>query len=86
MILIAWRASDWLGLAAAPAFAAMAAMAAIQNGPAELLCSAAHGSSLLGGMAPMYAMMSLFHSPPWLRLMAGRRGINPHCAAPARGN
>jgi hypothetical protein len=86
MIPTVRRASDWLGLAAAPAFAAMAALTAMQNGPAELLCSAAHGSSPLAGMAPMYALMSLFHSTPWLGLMAGRRAGNAHCAAPAGGN
>jgi hypothetical protein len=27
---------------------------------------------MLGGMVPMYALMSAFHSPPWLRLIFGR--------------
>jgi hypothetical protein len=26
----------------------------------------------LGGMAPMYLLMSVFHATPWLRLIAGR--------------
>jgi hypothetical protein len=69
---IARRASHWLVLAAAPAFAAMAALTAMQNGPAEVLCSAAHTTSPLGGMTPMYALMSLIHSAPWLRLVASR--------------
>ena len=64
-------AAEWLGLAAAPTFAAMALMTAAFGGGAEPLCSA-HGS-LMGGMAPMYLMMSAFHAGPWLRLIAGRR-------------
>jgi hypothetical protein len=41
-------AADWLGLAAAPAFAAMALMTACLGGGGEPLCSA-HGS-LMSGM------------------------------------
>jgi hypothetical protein len=71
---IAVRASNWLGLAAAPAFAAMALLTAAKGGgPAEILCSAAHSSSPLSGMAPMYLLMSFFHLAPWLSLVAGRR-------------
>ena len=70
---IAGRASDWLGLAAAPAFAAMALLTAAQGEQADMLCSAAHGSSPLSGMVPMYVLMSVFHSAPWLRLIASRR-------------
>ncbi len=69
---IARVAADWLGLAAAPAFAVMALMTACLGGGAEPLCSAQHGS-LLSGMVPMYLMMSAFHSGPWLRLISGRR-------------
>jgi hypothetical protein len=28
---------------------------------------------LLGGMAPMYLLMSAFHSTPWLTLISRRR-------------
>jgi hypothetical protein len=28
----------------------------------------------MNGMVPMYLMMGAFHSPPWLRLLPGRRG------------
>ncbi|HZD45381.1 MAG TPA: hypothetical protein VE109_04820 [Acidobacteriaceae bacterium] len=69
---VARVAAEWLGLAAAPTFAAMALMTAALGGGAEPLCSA-HGS-LMSGMAPMYLMMSAFHAGPWLRLVAGRRG------------
>ena len=68
---IARAAAEWLGLAAAPTFAAMAAMTVVFGGP-EPLCSA-HGS-LMSGMIPMYLLMSAFHAGPWLRLMAGRIG------------
>ncbi len=64
-------AADWLGLAAAPAFAMMALMTAAFSGGMEPLCSA-HGS-LMTGMTPMYVLMSAVHSAPWLRLIAGWR-------------
>lgn len=68
-----WReagADRWLALAAAPTFAAMALLSAMSGGGAlEDFCSAA-GASPLGGMIPMYLLMSAFHSAPWLRLIA----------------
>lgn len=64
-------AAEGLSLAAAPTFATMALMTAVLGGSAEPLCSA-HGS-FMGGMAPMYLMMSAFHAGPWLRLVAGWR-------------
>jgi hypothetical protein len=67
---IARVAADGLGLAAVPAFAAMALMTAALGGGAEPLCSA-HGS-LMSGMVPMYLLMSAFHVGPWLRLMTSR--------------
>ena len=60
--------ADWLHLAATPAFAAMALLTAFSGG--DMLCGAA---SPLGGMMPMYLLMSAFHLPPWLRLMAHHR-------------
>jgi hypothetical protein len=69
---IARVAADWLGLAAAPAFATMALMTVCLGGGAEPLCSAQHGS-LWSGMVPMYLLMGAFHSAPWLRLIS-RRG------------
>ena len=62
----------WLGLAATPTFAVMAALTAVLGGPADMLCGG-HGLSL-GGMVPMYLLMSAFHSAAWLRLLSGRRG------------
>ena len=64
----------WLGLAATPTFAIMALLTAILGGgQAEMLCSAGHGLTL-GGMVPMYLLMSAFHSAAWLRLISERRG------------
>jgi len=62
----------WLGLAATPTFAVMAILtAAFSGGPQDMLCTAGHGLSL-GGMVPMYLLMSAFHSAAWLRLLSGR--------------
>jgi hypothetical protein len=48
----------------------MALLTAIPGGGApDVFCSAA-GASPLGGMIPMYLLMSAFHSAPWLRLIA----------------
>ena len=60
-----------LSLAAAPTFAIMALLSAAV-GSGEALCSAA-GASPLGGMVPMYLLMSAFHSAPWLKLISRRR-------------
>jgi hypothetical protein len=67
------RATRWLGLAAAPAFAIMALLTGVLGGgPQDVLCSAAHASPL-SGMVPMYLLMSAFHTAPWLKLVASRR-------------
>jgi hypothetical protein len=63
-------ADRWLSLAAAPSFAIMALLSATTGGGEfDALCSAA-GAPWLGGMIPMYLLMSAFHSAPWLRLIA----------------
>lgn len=67
------RLARWLALAATPTFAIMAVLTAVIGGPADMLCAAGHGS-LLGGMVPMYLLMSAFHSSAWLRLISERRG------------
>ncbi|WP_245481205.1 hypothetical protein [Bradyrhizobium sp. LVM 105] len=78
-VVAARHLARWLSLAATPTFAIMAVLTAMAGGgPADMLCAAGQGS-LLGGMVPMYLLMSAFHSAAWLRLMAGRRtaaGVN----------
>ena len=66
-------AVHWLGLAAAPTFAIMALLTAVSSGDhPEGLCMAGRHASALGGMVPMYVLMSAFHSVPWLRLVSSR--------------
>jgi hypothetical protein len=67
-------AADWLGLAAAPSFAIMALLTGVPGGgKMAMICGAAQEPSFLGGMVPMYLLMSAFHSAPWLKLIANRR-------------
>ena len=74
-------AADCLALAAAPVFAIMALLTGFSGGGAmDALCSFAHDARWLGGMVPMYALMSALHLGPWLKL-AGR--LNP---PPARND
>jgi len=64
--------ANWLCLAASPTFAMMALMTGILGGgPMAMLCGAAQGPAL-GGMVPMYLLMSAFHLAPWLKLIARR--------------
>jgi hypothetical protein len=70
----AFGAADRLSLAAAPTFAIMALLTGVLGGgPQDMLCSAAEDASPLSGMAPMYLLMSAFHSAPWLKLVSNRR-------------
>lgn len=65
---------DWLGLAAAPTFAAMALLTGLSDGDAlNMLCGPAHVGSPLSGMAAMYLLMGAFHLQPWLNLIPRRR-------------
>ena len=66
------RAAHWLGLAAAPTFATMALWTGFISSKPDMLCMAMQHASPLNGMALMYALMSAFHSTPWLRLIARR--------------
>jgi hypothetical protein len=70
----AFRAAEWLSLAAAPTFATMALLTGFSGeGAPAIICSAAHDASPLNGMALMYLLMSAFHLMPWLKLIAASR-------------
>lgn len=74
-------AADWLALAAAPSFATMALLTGALGGGADMLCSAMDDASPLGGMVPMYVLMSAFHLGPWLNLLSRRGSRASHRAA-----
>ena len=70
----AFGAPDWLSLAAAPTFAVMAFLTAVLGGGGQdAICAAAEHSIPQNGMVWMYTLMSAFHTPPWLKLVASRR-------------
>ncbi|NOJ48323.1 hypothetical protein [Bradyrhizobium archetypum] len=71
----ALKSANGLYLAAAPTFAMMALVTGLGGGgSSDALCSNVEASPL-AGMVPMYLLMSIFHSAPWLKLIAGwRRG------------
>jgi len=71
--------AKWLGLAAAPTFAVVALLTGVLgDGKMAMICSTAPDPSSLGGMVPMYLLMSAFHSAPWLKLIANTwRGPAP---------
>jgi hypothetical protein len=68
-----------LSLAAAPTFAGMALLtSAFDAGAPEVACLGASHASPMHGMLVMYALMSAFHSAPWLRLLSARRNRTRH--------
>ena len=58
--------AEWLCLAATPTFAAMALLTATTG--ADMLCMSEPDFLPVGGMVPMYLLMSVFHVGPWLNL------------------
>jgi hypothetical protein len=74
-------AADWLCLAAAPTFAIMALLTGVVGGGRMAMCSPLADAWPIGGMVPMYLLMSAFHSASWLKLISGRSG---GARAPAR--
>ena len=75
-------AADWLGLAAAPTFAVMALLTYVNGGGADMMCLAGQDASPLSGMVPMYALMSLFHSAPLLKLISRCRSASSRSSQP----
>jgi hypothetical protein len=66
--------AGWLRLAAMPTYTFMALFIAVfGESPKDMFCMAMHASPL-SGMVVMYMLMSVFHSAPWLKLVAGPRG------------
>jgi hypothetical protein len=77
----ALRVAAWLKLAAAPSYGFMALFTAVfGESPQDMLCMAMHHASplngMIGSMAWMYMLMSMFHSAPWLKLIAGRNSVS----------
>ncbi len=68
MSLRKYSVADGLCLAAAPTFALMALLTAVFS-PPDMMCMAPDGFAI-GGMVPMYALMSAFHLGPWLKLLS----------------
>ncbi|WP_040678607.1 hypothetical protein [Nitratireductor pacificus] len=62
-------ASRWLGLAATPTFAVMAWISAT-GATGMTMCSAVPAFIPINDMALMYALMSLFHLSPWMKLLS----------------
>jgi len=67
--------AEWLSLAAAPVFAAMALATTLSGGPADAFCTVSRELSPLAGMGPMYAMMAVVHLAPWLRRAERRNAL-----------
>jgi hypothetical protein len=67
------RAADFLHLAAAPTFAIMALLTCVLGGGSPDAWCSSVSASPLGGMVPMYLLMSAFHTAPWLKLISRRR-------------
>ena len=66
-------AAGWLGLTAAPTFAVMALWTGLSGAPPDALCIGVRNALPLDGMPLMYALMSIFHAMPWLRLLSSAR-------------
>ena len=64
--------AGWLSLAAAPTFSIMAVLTEI-FGREATMGTMTTDASLLSGMIPMYVLMAVLHSGPWLRLIGSPR-------------
>lgn len=64
--------ADGIAFAAAPTFAVLAGLTLVlDTGPPDVLCAITQYASPLNGMVLMYALMSVFHSTPWVKLITG---------------
>ena len=77
-------AAGRLGLAATPTFALMAWISA-GGSSGMTICSATSAFVPLNEMALMYALMSLFHLSPWMKLLSPVRGV-PHIPTQTEGD
>ncbi len=74
---VAATLSKFLRLAVAPTCAIMAvSTVALDHHLPNAICSAAAGS-WLSGMAPMYSLMAIFHSAPWLKMLSRQGRVTP---------
>jgi hypothetical protein len=69
----ALRIAACLGIAATPSFAAMALITTLP-GDDKMAMNCGLDPSSSAGMVPMYLLMSVFHSAPWLKLVSERWG------------
>jgi len=60
--------AEWLQLTAAPTFAIMALLTGLDGSPMNNVCPSGPAAPI-NGMAAMYLFMSMFHLPPWLKLI-----------------
>lgn len=70
------RTATVLSFGAAPAFALMAVLAGLPADAMPVTCLGGADAPFLGGMTWMYVLMSVFHLPPWLKLIAARQAAN----------
>jgi hypothetical protein len=69
---VAAGAASALGVAAAPVFAMLALWTALSGTQPGVLCMDMQGASQLSGMTLRYALMSIFHAAPWIKLVSSR--------------
>jgi len=77
---VARRTAVWLGILATPTFAVLAVLTHFAGGNAmRMICGI--DASPVTGMDAMYLLMSVFHSGPWLKLIARRTNFRNGRAA-----
>ncbi|MBW8640322.1 hypothetical protein K1W69_24230 [Hoeflea sp. WL0058] len=76
--------ADWLALAAAPTFAMMAWLSAV-DAQEMAICASDSSFSPVNTMALMYLIMGLFHLSPWLKLAFTRTQRLDKTTIPTKG-